>query len=772
MKSHHEREPELEMPAAGNTDLTAALLRIGANLDLETVLHEALRSARALTGAHFGVIATLDETGELRDFVSSGMSEETLRSMREWPDGHKAFGFLRDLSGPLRTPDVSAYLKSLGCRVDGFPPCETFQGTPMRHHGTHVGNFYLAGKDGGEVFTDRDEEVLMLFAAQAAASIAHARAYGEERRVRAHLQALIETSPVGVVVFDAVTGKLESMNREATRMMEHLWPPGSPPLELLPTLTFRRADGREFAADQLAPLMQFADTVRAEEILLTTPDGRSMPVLINSTVVHADDGSVGSVVVTMQDLVPLAELERTRTEFLGMVSHELRAPLTSIKGSTATVLGTSRVLNPAETRQFFRIIDEQANRMDGLISDLLDVGRIDAGVLSVSPEPWEVGALIEEARTTFLSGGRRHGILVDLPPDLPRVLVDRPRIVQVLNNLLANSARHAPETSPIRIAAIRDTVHVAISVSDEGRGMAPEQLPSLFRKYYRAGEQGVAGGLGLAICKGLVEAHGGRIRAESDGVGRGMRVTFTIPAVEEADSATPHPSERPRDDGQPARILVVDDDPGALRYIRDTLVEAGYSTLVAGDAADLAHILETQKPQLVLLDLVLPGTDGLKLMERIPALADQPVIFISGYGHDETVAQAFEAGAEDYIVKPFSPTELTARVRAALRRHARPDPFVFGGLSIDYDRRLVYVDSREVELTAIEYELLRVLSLNSGRVLSYDDLLRRVWSGRIHRDPKKLVRVFVRQLRQKLGDDAVNPAYIMTVRGVGYRMAS
>ena len=772
MNSHDKRERRLEAPEEGSTDLTAALLRIGASLDLETVLHEVLRSARALTGALLGVIATLDETGQPQDFVSSGINEETYRSMVEWPDRHKAFEFLRDLSGPLRTPDVSAYLKSLGCRVDSFPPCEAFQGTPMRHHGTHVGNFYLAGKAGGGAFTDRDEEVLMLFAAQAAASIAHARAYGEERRVRAHLQALIETSPVGVVVFDALTGKPASMNREATRMVECLCTPGCTPLELLPTLTFRRADGREFPTDQLARVLQFADTVRAEEITVANPDGRSIPVLINSTVIRADDGTVASVVVTMQDLAPLEELERTRTEFLGMVSHELRAPLTSIKGSTATVLGTSRVLNPAEARQFFRIIDEQANRMDGLISDLLDVGRIDAGVLSVSPEPWEVGALIEEARTTFLSGGRRHSILVNLPPDLPRVLVDRPRIVQVLNNLLANSARHAPETSPIRIAAIRDAVHVAISVSDEGRGMAPEQLPSLFRKYSRAGEQGIAGGLGLAICKGLVEAHGGRIRAESDGVGRGMRVTLTIPAVEEADPRTPYLSERPRDDGQPARILVVDDDPGALRYVRDTLAEAGYSTLVTGDATDLAHILETQKPQLVLLDLVLPGTDGLKLMERIPALADQPVIFISGYGHDETVAQAFEAGAEDYIVKPFSPTELTARVRAALRRHAQPDPFVFRDLSIDYDRRLVYVDGREVDLTAIEYELLRVLSLNSGRVLSYDDLLRRVWSGRIHRDPKKLVRVFVRQLRQKLGDDAVNPTYIMTVRGVGYRMAS
>ena len=613
----------------------------------------------------------------------------------------------------------------------------------------------------------------------------NARTYRAEQRARADLEALIETSPVGVVVFDVGTGRPVSLNREARRIVESLCSPGQSAEQLLEVITYRRADGREIALDQLplAGALSGGETVRAEEIALSVPDGRSVTTLINATPIHAEDGAVASVVVTMQDLAPLQELERQRAEFLGMVSHELRVPLTSIKGSTGALLGASRQFAPAETREFIRIVDDQADRMIGLIADLLDAGRIDTGTLSVSPEPSEVAALVDRARTTFLSGGARHTVTIDLPPDLPRVMADRQRVEQVLNNLLANAARQAPESSPIRIAAERDGVHVAVSVADDGRGIAPERLAQLFRKYSGAavGGRGAGtggAGLGLAICKGLVEAHGGRIRAESGGPGLGARFTFTLPVAGEAGAGAPDPGTAsgaargrpaPRQGREPDRILVVDDDPQTLRHVRDTLAEAGYSPLVTGDHGELGQIVRTEKPTLVLLDLMLPGTDGIELMRTVPELADLPVIFISGYGRDETIARALEAGASDYIVKPFSPTELTARIRAALRRRADPQPFVLGDLAIDYDRRQVTVAGREVELTPTEYELLRILSLNAGRVTTSETLLDRIWAGRSNGDTK-VVRAFVKQLRQKLGDDAANPAWIFNVRGVGYRM--
>ena len=760
--------------------LSAAVLRASASLDLDTVLREVLDSARALTGARYGVMATVDGAGRVEDFVTSGLTRAEKEELVGWADGPRVFEHFRGLAAPIRVGDLPAYLCALGIPAD-LMRFRTMQGAPLRHRDTNIGNFFLAEKEGGRDFTGADEEVMTLFAAQAATAIANARAHRDEQRARADLETLIETSPVGVVVFEGPTGDLVSVNREARRIVEALGMPGYAPEQLLKMVTCRRADGREVALAEfsLAQVLGTAETVRAEEMTLAMPDGPSVTTLVNSTPIMADDGTVLRVVVTMQDLEPLEELERMRAEFLGIVSHELRTPLISIKGSTATVLGASPPPDPAEMLQFFRVIDDQADHMRGLIGELLDHGRIVTGTLSVSPEPLEVAVLVDQARRTFVSGGGKHHLDIDLPDNLPTVMADRTRIVQVLDNLLTNAAKHSPESSSIRIDAARTGVHVAISVSDRGCGVPPERLAHLFSKYAPpAGadreRDGAGAGLGLSICKGLVEAHGGRIRADSGGVGQGTRFTFTVPVAEEQTvRKTPGPAG-PRTFGpgpERTRILVVDDDPRMLRYLRDALAEAGYAPVVTGDAEEVAGLVALHRPGLVLLDLLLPGTDGIALMEQVPALRDLPVIFISAYGRDETIVKALDAGAADYVVKPFSPSELTARVRAALRRVAGPEPFVLGELSIRYDRRRVAVAGRPVQLTPTEYELLRVLSVNAGRVLTHESLLRQAWRGGDRRPPDpKLVRAVVKRLRRKLGDDAANPAYIRNERGVGYFM--
>ncbi len=758
--------------------LSAAILRFSASLDLDTVLQEVVDSARALTGARYGLIATVDETGKPVDFVTSGFTPEERQELASWPEGPRLFEHLRNLQTPVRLADLPAYVRTLGFSSD-LMRSKTLQGTPMHHRGVLVGNFFLAEKEAGDEFTSADEEVLMLFASQAATAIANARTHRDERRARTDLETLVETSPVGVVVLDARTGGIVTINREARRITEPLRTPDSTMDEVLKGLTARRADGREivFAEFPLVQEIGVGETVRAEEFTFSVEGGSSVTALVNATPIRSADGEVESYVATLQDLAPLEEAERQRTEFLSLVSHELRAPLISIKGSTATVLGASPVPDPAEMLQFFRVIDEQANHMRGLIADLLDQGRIETGTLSVSPEPVEVAGLVDQARNTFVSGGGRNALRIDLPENLPRVLVDRERIVQVLNNLLANAASHSPESSPIEVAAARTGVHVAISVSDQGRGVPPDRLPHLFRKRAggEAGDAGFGGNrLGLVICKGLVEAHGGRIWAESDGLGRGTRFTFTAPVAEEpgraAATAVASRSRPSPDLHAKTRVLVVDDDPNTLRYARDALTEAGYAVSVTGDPGALPDLIRSQQPGLVLLDVMLPGTDGIELMESVPELAGLPVIFISAYGRDETIVRALDAGAADYIVKPFSPSELTARVRASLRVRAEPEPFLIGELAIDYDARRVAVAGRPVELTATEYQLLRVLSMNAGRVLTFDSLLRQAWRGRKSAGDPKLVRAVVKRLRRKLGDDAANPAYVRNARGVGYSM--
>ena len=396
--------------------------------------------------------------------------------------------------------------------------------------------------------------------------------------------------------------------------------------------------------------------------------------------------------------------------------------------------------------------------MNDLLNDLLDAGRIETGTLSVTPVPAEVVSLVDQARNTCLTGGGKHTIQIDLPTNLPRVIADRRRIVQVLNNPFSNAAKHSPQSFPIRVVAERENLHVAISVSDEGQGVPPELLPYLFRKYTRIGRsgRGVEGsGLGLAICKGLVEAHGDRIRAESGGKGLGARFTFTIPVAEKTgigDTAefAQSRSGSPRRQSGETQILVVDDDPQTLRCVRDALVVTEYSLLMTGDPDEVPHLVMTEQPRLVLMVLMLPGTDGIELMKRIPEMARLPVIFISGYGRDEMIARVLESGAPDYIVKPFSPTELVARIHAALRRLGEPPrSFQLGELAIHYEERRVSLD---------------------GRTITYQSLLRQVWARRDTSD-YRTVRAFVRKLRQELGDDSSNPTYIFTERQVGYRMA-
>ncbi len=763
--------------------LSEASLRIIESLDFDTVLQEVVDSARNLTASRYAAITVLGEAGQTPDFIVSGLTGEEHQGLWDMPEGLGFFEYLSGLEQPLRVSDVDSHLGGLDMpRFLPSVPVKSLLVAPIRNQGVGVGTIYLAHEAGDREFTQEDEETLVLFASQAAMAIANARRHREERRARADLETLIDTSPVGVAVFDVATGAPVSFNREARRIVDSLRNPDQSPEDLLEVLTYRRADGREFSLREfpMAELVNTGETVRAEEIVLQVPDGRSVTTLLNATPILSDQGSVESLVVTLQDMADVQELERLRAEFLAMVSHELRTPLTSIMGSAGAIMHSGADLDPAVVRQFVRIIGDQAEHMNALVADLLDVARIETGTLPVSPEPAEVAVLVDRARSAFKSANGRNNLAIDVEPDLPLVMADRRRIVQVLGNLLSNAARHSPESSVIRVSAVRDGVHVAVSVADDGRGIPAESLPDLFRKFSRAHseEQGGDTGLGLAICKGIVEAHGGRIWAASNGPGTGACFTFTLPSVEDSGdgaarrlASTSMLREQKEGEERP-RILAVDDDPQDLRYVRDTLVKSGYDPVLTGDAEEALRLVEQERPELVLLDLMLPGTDGIELMKDILDVRDVPVIFLSAYGREEVVARAFEMGAADYVVKPFSPTELAARIRAALRRRViaeRPGPYVLGDLTIDYAQHRVTLVGRRVQLTPTEYRMLAELSARAGQVLTYERLLERAWRERGDGNVRPM-HTMVSKLRRKLGDDPRNPTYIFTEPRVGFRM--
>ena len=782
MNQPDERDRRISELEGRLSRLSEAGLRINESLDFDTVLQEVVDSARALTSSRYGAITIPGEVFQRPTFIASGLTREEHQGFWNMPEGLGFFEYLSGLEEPLRVSDIASHLKALN--MPDFLPSvqvDSVLVAPIRHLGVGVGTIYLAREAGAGEFTQEDEDTLVMFASQAALVIVNARRHREERRARADLETLMDTSPVGVAVFDAATGKPKSFNREAGRIVDTLRNPDQPPEDLLELITFKRADGREISLREfpMTELLSIGETLRAEEIVMRVPDGRSVTVLLNATPILSEEGTVESMIVTLQDMAAVQEMERMRAEFLGMVSHELRTPLTSIKGSASAIMDAGPDLDPAVVRQFVRIIGDQAEHMHALVTDLLDVARIETGTLPVSPEPADMAVLLDRARNSFTNAGGKTKLAIEVEPGLPLVMADRRRIVQVLGNLLSNAARNSPQSSVIRVGAVRDGVHVAVSVADEGRGIPAERLPELFRKFSRAQseEQGGDTGLGLSICKGIVEAHGGRIWAESDGPGTGACFTFTLPSAEDSRSGgvSRFPSISTPEMGEMesrVRVLAVDDDPNDLRYVRDTLARSGFDPVVTGEPEEVVRLVEDERPELVLLDLMLPGADGIELMKDILDVADVPVIFLSAYGREEQIARAFDAGADDYVVKPFSATELSARIRAALRRRVTSgpsEPYVLGDLTVDYAKHRVALAGSPLHLTPIEYRVLAELSANAGRVLTYERLLGRVWGGKGDDDVRPM-RTIVSKLRRKLGDAADNPTYIFTEPRVGFRM--
>ena len=511
------------------------------------------------------------------------------------------------------------------------------------------------------------------------------------------------------------------------------------------------------------------------------PDGRSVTALLNATPIRSEDGEVESFVVTLQDMTPLEDMERLRAEFLGMISHELRTPLTSIRGSATTMQDAAHDLDAAELRQFLRIIVDQADNMRDLIDDLLDVARIETGALPVSPEPVRVAQLVDRARNTFLSGGGRNNLDISLdsgpapgyggqtahcPGDWQPV-VQRgkalPGDVRDQGEGRPGTARTSQSPWPTRGAAFPPSSCNGCSAGSPRApaGAAEATTPAWASPSARA------------LWRPTEDASG-RI---AEGASLGARFTFTIPIAEASEApGSLAASARSRRQSRDESILVVDDDPQMLRVIRNALLESGYDPLVTADPEEALRLMQDEQPSLALLDMMLPGSDGIHLMRDIFSVADAPVIFLSAYGHDEVIARAFEAGASDYIVKPFTPTELAARVKVALLRRedryraATSRPFTLGDLTIDYAERQVTIAGEPVHLTRKEQDLLHALSANAGRVLTHGQLLRRLWGPEKPGDLRGL-RTLVRRLRSKLGEDADKPKYIVSEPRLGYRMA-
>jgi len=484
-----------------------------------------------------------------------------------------------------------------------------------------------------------------------------------------------------------------------------------------------------------------------------------------------------------------------RLEALANAAQELRMPLATIKGCTATLLSGNSRWDEETVREFLSIVDTECDRLHGLVESVFDASRLTCGVGAIRLQSCSIREVLNAVldQMKWIS----QPVEVQVPEDLPQVVADPARLEELLRHLLANAAKFSPADSPIQVRAAVVESEIWVTVTDRGIGIPPEFRERVFERFFCVGSpaskpaEGI--GLGLAIARSIVESHRGRIWVESV-PGQGSAFTFTLPV---GVPSRPRPrrstgpaggrqvSER-REEG-PTRprlgriarrpsVLVVDDETRVLRFIRANLEAGGYRVLVGTEGATALRLVESEEPDLVLLDIMLPDVDGFEVVQRIRQFSVVPIILITGRTDEADRVRGLNLGADDYLAKPFSSEELMARVGAVMRRtrffdELEPRPTLLcGDLAINFAQRKVTRRGVEVKLSPTEYKLLYELAVNAGRILSHEDLLQRVW-GPQYRSESAYLWTYVRHLRRKLEEKPEEPKYILTEPGVGYTFA-
>jgi signal transduction histidine kinase/DNA-binding response OmpR family regulator len=398
------------------------------------------------------------------------------------------------------------------------------------------------------------------------------------------------------------------------------------------------------------------DEALGVEILLEH-DGRTLAVTAARLDEHTDGG--GGVVWTLRDATERARLERLKSEFVATASHELRSPLTSIKGFVE-LLRAGDGLDDRQ-REFLDIVLVSTNRLVDLVNDLLDVARLEAGRVEVHRRPVDVAEVLDDV-VTLLRGRiatKDQHVNVDVAPDTPRVLADATRLRQMLTNLVTNAHLYTDDGGTLTLRAGRHAAGVRIEIADTGRGMTAAELEHVFERFSRgAASTGTPGtGLGLSIVKSLVDLHGGTIDVAST-PGEGTTFAITLPAAPQPGVVT-----RPSDALRGRRVLVMDDEPETARLIAERLEPFGVVCEIVHDGASALERLRTEDFDAMTLDVLMPGVSGFEVLRELradPRLAELPVVVVSVFSGREALS------GEWVISKPIDAEELADALGSAV----------------------------------------------------------------------------------------------------------
>lgn len=380
------------------------------------------------------------------------------------------------------------------------------------------------------------------------------------------------------------------------------------------------------------------------------------------------------VVTVFRDITKEVEADRAKSEFVSTVSHELRTPMTAIKGYTDLLhAGAAGSLN-AEQRRFLSTIKSNTDRLTSLINDLLDISRIETGRVRFELQAVQLGEVIADVVNALATQAESKSLNLtyEVAGGLPEVMGDRDRLNQVLTNLIGNALHYTPEGGEIEVRAYPVEKAVRVDVQDTGIGVPPEDIGHIFERFYRSEHPVVqetrGTGLGLSIVKMFVEMHGGRIWVESQ-VGKGSTFTFVLPLpVEREEAARRAP---PRLKAQVRKVLVVDDDRDAADVTKRQLEKGGYKVGVVGRGRAVHEWVAENRPDVIVLDLILPDIGGLEVLRGLkadPVAADIPVVVQSIVPDDGT---AWELGVADYLTKPVDGEALLESIEQALSWQGR-----------------------------------------------------------------------------------------------------
>jgi signal transduction histidine kinase len=366
----------------------------------------------------------------------------------------------------------------------------------------------------------------------------------------------------------------------------------------------------------------------------------------------------------------LTEANRAKDIFLATLSHELRTPLTPVLG-WVNLLRSGGSGDAAMLTQGLDAIQRNAQLQARLVDDLLDISRVVSGKLRIDREPVNLSGVVESAAEIVRADAQARSVELSVElPARPVVVQGAPlRLQQIVWNLLTNAVKFTPKGGRVRARVWAEGDDALVEVTDTGIGIAHDFLPHVFDRFRQADgsttRQYGGLGLGLAIVRALAELHGGWVRADSEGLGRGSRFTFGLPrAAPEVAAEEPEREEERETPGVP--VLVVDDSEETVELLQMFFARRGYDVMGAGSAAEAVRRAGERAPGLIISDISMPGVDGYSLLaelRRMPGLEGVPAIALTGHALDEDRERALEAGFSVHVPKPVDPDELLRVVR-------------------------------------------------------------------------------------------------------------